>query len=77
MNGSYHYREAERLLDEAITRGDFNPRAEWCLELAKVHAALAYVAATAHACDAWDWVKVADSQFGDMTLVLRDHDRTG
>ena len=77
MNGPDHYREAERLLDEAISRGDFNPRAEWCLELAKVHAALAYVAATAHGSDAWDWVKVADSQFCDMTLALPEQDRTG
>ena len=44
MNGPDHYREAERLLDEAISRGDFNPRAEWCLELAKLHTALAHVA---------------------------------
>ena len=48
MNGPDHYREAERLLDEATSRGDFNPRAQWCLELAKLHAALAHVAATAH-----------------------------
>jgi hypothetical protein len=26
MTGPDHYREAERLLDEATTRGDFNPR---------------------------------------------------
>ena len=36
MNGPDHYREAERLLAEATTRGDFNPRAQWCLELAKL-----------------------------------------
>jgi hypothetical protein len=40
MNGPDHYREAERLLDEATARGDFNPRAQWCLELAKLHTAL-------------------------------------
>jgi hypothetical protein len=33
MNGPGHYREAERLLDEATSYGDFNPRAQWCLEL--------------------------------------------
>jgi hypothetical protein len=36
MNGPDHYREAERLLDEATSRGDFNPKAQWCLELAKL-----------------------------------------
>jgi hypothetical protein len=51
MNGPDHYREAERLLDEAISRGDFNPRAEWCLELAKLHTALAHVAIIAQAGD--------------------------
>src|SRR5260370_11852683 len=51
MNGPDHYREAERLRDEANSRGDFNPRAEWCLELAKLHTALAHVAITAQASD--------------------------
>jgi hypothetical protein len=51
VNGPDHYREAERLLDEAISRGDFNSRAEWCLQLAKLHTALAQVAATAQASD--------------------------
>jgi hypothetical protein len=51
MNGPDHYREAERLLDEAAARGDLNPRAEWCLEPAKLHTALAHVAATAQASD--------------------------
>ena len=59
MNGPDHYREAERLLEEAGTREDFNPRAQWCLELAKLHIALAHVAATAQASDSRDWVKVA------------------
>jgi len=39
MNGPDHYLEAERLLDEATCSGDFNPRAQWCLELAKLHTA--------------------------------------
>jgi hypothetical protein len=51
MNGPDHYREAERLLDEAISCGDFHPRAQWCLELARLHAALAHVAALALASD--------------------------
>ena len=39
MNGPDHYLEAERLLDAATCSGDFNPRAQWCLELAKLHTA--------------------------------------
>jgi hypothetical protein len=74
MNGPDHYREAERLLDEAISRGDFNPRAEWCLELAKLHTALAHVAATAQASDGREWVKIAGPWFSDMSLALDEQD---
>ena len=69
MNGPDHYREAERLLDEAVSRGDFNPRAKWCLELAKLHTALAQVAATAQASDGSEWVNVAGPWFRDLTLA--------
>jgi Creatinine amidohydrolase len=72
MNGPDHYREAERLLDEAISRGDFNPRAEWCLELAKLHTALAHVAATAQASDGREWVNVAGPCFSDISLSGAD-----
>jgi hypothetical protein len=76
MNGPDHYREAERLLDEATSRGDFNPRAQWCLELAKLHTALAHVAATAQACDGREWVRVAGPWFGDMSLALQEQGQT-
>jgi hypothetical protein len=76
MNGPDHYREAEKLLDEATSRGDFNPRARWCLELAKLHTALAHVAATAQASDGREWVKVADSWFSDIGLAAHEQDRT-
>jgi hypothetical protein len=72
MNGPDHYREAERLLAEATTRGDFNPRAQWCLELAKLHTALAHVAATALTSDGREWAQVAGRRSGDMTLVLQE-----
>jgi hypothetical protein len=51
MNGPDHYRVAERLLEEAVSREEPDSRALWCLELAKVHTALAQVAATALNCD--------------------------
>ena len=56
MNGPGHYREAERLRDDAASCGDFSPRAQWCLELAKLHTALAHVAATAQASDGREWI---------------------
>lgn len=74
MNGPDHYREAERLPEEAISRGDFNPRAEWCLELAKLHTALAQVAATAQASDGREWIRVAGPRFSDMSLDLTEQD---
>lgn len=49
MNGPDHYRVAERLLEEAVSRQEPDSRAWWCLELAKVHAALAQVALPASA----------------------------
>jgi hypothetical protein len=71
MNGPDHYREAERLLDEATSRGDFNPRAQWCLELAKLHTALAHVAATALTSDGPEWAEVASPRFCEMSLALQ------
>lgn len=47
MNGPDHYREAERLLEKAESHEEPASRALWCLELAKLHTALAQVAATA------------------------------
>jgi hypothetical protein len=75
MNGPDHYREAERLLDEATSRGDFNPRAQWCLELAKLHTALAHVA-TAQASDEREWIRVAGPWFCDMSLALHEQGQT-
>ena len=77
MNGPDHYREAERFLDEAISRGNFNPRAQWCLELAKLHTALAHVAATAEASDSREWVKAAGPRFCDLSLAGQDQARAG
>ncbi len=78
MNGPDHYSEAERLLDEAATRAvnNFNPSAKWCLELAKLHTALANVAATAQASDSREWVRVAGPWFSDLSLALPEQDRT-
>jgi hypothetical protein len=46
MNGPDHYRAAERLLEQGESSDGPSPSAQWCLELAKLHTALAQVAAT-------------------------------
>jgi hypothetical protein len=76
MNGSDHYSEAERLLNEALSDGGFNPRAQWCLELAKLHTALAQFAATAQASDGREWTRVAGPWLCDMSLAVHEQDRT-
>jgi hypothetical protein len=77
MNGPDHYREAERLLDEATARGDFNPRAQWCLELAKLHTALAHVAATAQASyGREEWVRVTGPWFSHLSLSRHERGQT-
>ena len=70
MNGPDHYREAEQLLDEAASRGESDPAALWCLELAKVHAALAHVAATALTHDGREWLEVAGRRLGNTNPAL-------
>ena len=76
MNGPDHYREAERLLDEATSRGESDLTARWCLDLAKVHTALAHVAATALTRDGREWVRVAGPWFGDMSMALHEQEQT-
>ncbi len=64
MNGPDHYREAERLLEEAESScAEPGSRAVWCLELAKLHTALAQVAATALQSDGREWIEVACRRF--------------
>jgi hypothetical protein len=41
MTGPDHYRAAERFLEEAKSGNDSRSWAAWCLELAKLHVALA------------------------------------
>jgi hypothetical protein len=67
MNGPDHYREAERLLEEAESCEEPDSRALWCLELAKLHTALAQVAATALNSDSREWVEVAGRRFSSVT----------
>ena len=64
------YREAERLLAEAGYRKERDCEALWCLELAKVHTALAQVAATAVKCDDREWIEVASRRFCTTESVV-------
>jgi hypothetical protein len=63
MNGPNRYRAADRLLGEAESGEESSPRALWCLELARVHTALAQVAATALNSDGREWSEVAGRKF--------------
>jgi hypothetical protein len=47
----------------------------WCLELAKLHVALAQVAVTALNSDGREWVEVAGREFSS-TLHMQDSDST-
>lgn len=69
MNGPDHYHEAERLLEEAESCQEPGSRALWCLELARLHAALAQVAATALNADGREWAEVAGRHFGSMRSI--------
>jgi hypothetical protein len=48
---------------EAESGEESSPRALWCLKLAKLHAALAQVAATALNSDGREWAEVAGRKF--------------
>jgi hypothetical protein len=67
MNGPDHYREAERLLEEAESCEEPGARALWCLELAKLHTALAQIAATALNSDGREWAEVAGRRFSSTS----------
>ncbi len=71
MNRPDHYREAERLLEEAQSHKEPGSSALWCLEPAKLHAALAQVATTALNSDGRGWTEVAGRQFSSMNLAPR------
>ena len=76
MTGPDHYRAAERLLEEAKSGDDSSPRAAWCLELAKLHVALAQVAATALNSDGREWMEVAGRKFSDTSPASYVQGRT-
>lgn len=75
MNGPDHYRAAERLI-ECESLGESSSQAKWSLELARLHAALAQVAATALSSDNREWLEVAGHRFGDMSPTSHVQDRT-
>ena len=76
MTGPDHYRAAERFLEEANKSGDDSgSRAAWCLELAKLHVALAQVAATALNSDGREWMEVAGRKFSSTNPTSHVQDR--
>jgi len=76
MNSPDHYREAERLLNEAACFGQPDLTALWCVELSKLHTALAHVAATALSADGREWHEVAGRRFGDTSLAVDEQATT-
>jgi hypothetical protein len=76
MNGPDHYCAAERLLEEAESVDESSSRAMWCVELAKLHVALAQVAATALNSDGREWAEVAGRKFSDTSSTSYVQDRT-
>ncbi len=51
MSSEAHYDEAEKLLKEAESHREPDTRAEWCLELARIHLALSQASIAARALD--------------------------
>jgi hypothetical protein len=51
MSSTDHYDAAEKLLKEAESYREPDTRAEWCLELAKMHLALSQASIAARALD--------------------------
>jgi hypothetical protein len=58
-------------LKESSRTRNLDPRAMWCLELAKLHTALAQVAATALTSDGREWAEVAGRRLSNMSLSSR------
>jgi len=71
-----HSSVAESLLDQATSLGQSDPAALWCLELAKVHTALAHVAATALTTDGREWAEAASRRLGGPSRALHGQART-
>lgn len=65
VNGPDHYREAERLLQEAESHEEPSASASWRLDRARLHTALDQVAATALGSDGREWAQVAGRRFND------------
>ena len=76
MTGPDHYLAAERLLEEAESGDESSSRAEWCLELAKLHTVLAQVAATALNSDGREWMEVAGRKFSGTSPASYVQGRT-
>jgi hypothetical protein len=69
MNSPGHYRGAERFVEEPESCEEPASRALWCLELAKLHTALAQVAATALNSDGREWAEVAGRRFSSASPI--------
>ena len=58
------------LIEEARSRKGPDTEAWWCLELAKLHTALAQVTAAALNCDGREWVQVTGRRFSRTESIV-------
>lgn len=65
MSSTDHYDAAEKLLEEAESYREPDTRAEWCLELAKMHLALSQASMAARALDRRERVIPESSRTGE------------
>jgi hypothetical protein len=90
MSSTDHYDAAEKLLKEAGSYREPDTRAEWCLELAKMHLALSQASIAARALDLREKATAtsarttsagsrtsSESPFGDATPVPANPQRHG
>ena len=71
-----HYDEAEKLLEEAESHREPDTRAEWCLELARMHLALSQASTAARALDLGEKASAGPSS-PDKTPRIDPIDRSG
>jgi len=71
-----HYDAAEELLEEAESHREPDTRAEWCLELARMHLALSKASTAARACDLPEKASAGPSSPSN-TSPIDPIDRTG
>jgi hypothetical protein len=69
MSSADHYNAAEKLLQEAGSYREPDTRAEWCLELAKMHLALSQASIAAKALDRHEKASARPGSPGERPVI--------